>query len=513
MADFLLIPAMPTPNGRMHLGHLAGPYLRLDVLARHLRRRGDRAVVLSGTDAYESYVLLRAAADGLEAEETASRWHEAIRDDFAAAGLAIDEFVNPLAPEWRGRFAAAHQSMLNALIGRGVEVREETWWMSAGERYVAGCWMISVCPDCGSGVAGYCCEECGGHFDPQHCREVTPRFGGAVVPVQRRAFHLAVPAALSATLTGYRLPNVVRRAVDATLARTGGRIRLTVPGRWGIPVEGENEMVIFTYGAAGYATLLGEICAEQYGVDPFDQRANVTIVGACGVDNGVPIAATMQAQLLASGRRAFDRIVVNQFLSLAGSKFSTSRGHAIWAGDLAAIDGVGSDGVRYAVASLAPDDAPADMSVDALARALTSGARIRSAVAAAIGELGDTTPVPDERCLDVLSSTLARQDAAMATPTIALLEVVATLRSWLELRPQSHAYWWTRGFALLAGPLMPSVSCMAWAATGLSGEPRLADLLHASPPAAHVGIDATPFDAVRLEAVLPATLSRSESAA
>ncbi len=66
---WLLIPMQPTPNGRLHLGHGAGPYLRADVIARAPRRDGDDVQIITGTDAHENWVL----ADGLTSGHTPSR--------------------------------------------------------------------------------------------------------------------------------------------------------------------------------------------------------------------------------------------------------------------------------------------------------------------------------------------------------------------------------------------------------------------------------------------------------
>ncbi|MCE0446304.1 hypothetical protein LT493_20765 [Streptomyces tricolor] len=49
------------PNGRAHLGHIAGPLLKMDVLRRHVLRGGGRATMISVSDAHESHVLVRAA--------------------------------------------------------------------------------------------------------------------------------------------------------------------------------------------------------------------------------------------------------------------------------------------------------------------------------------------------------------------------------------------------------------------------------------------------------------------
>jgi methionyl-tRNA synthetase len=49
---FFLMPIPPTPNGRLHLGHIAGPYLRMDMLGRYLRSQGHRVDVVSAVDGF-----------------------------------------------------------------------------------------------------------------------------------------------------------------------------------------------------------------------------------------------------------------------------------------------------------------------------------------------------------------------------------------------------------------------------------------------------------------------------
>jgi hypothetical protein len=60
----LIVPMQPTPNGRLHVGHGAGPYLRADVLARALRVAGHQVAVISGSDAFENWVIADALSSG-----------------------------------------------------------------------------------------------------------------------------------------------------------------------------------------------------------------------------------------------------------------------------------------------------------------------------------------------------------------------------------------------------------------------------------------------------------------
>src|SRR5262245_48387840 len=93
---YLFVPEMPTPNGRLHLGHMSGPYLRPDVLSRHLRMRGAEAYVVSGSDVYESHVELKAAQTGTTVEAVCNQFHDLIRAELDALGVEVDLYVNPL---------------------------------------------------------------------------------------------------------------------------------------------------------------------------------------------------------------------------------------------------------------------------------------------------------------------------------------------------------------------------------------------------------------------------------
>ncbi len=53
----LVLGPNPTPNGGMHLGHIAGPYLAGDVYARYQRARGRDVVFTTGTDDSQTFVV------------------------------------------------------------------------------------------------------------------------------------------------------------------------------------------------------------------------------------------------------------------------------------------------------------------------------------------------------------------------------------------------------------------------------------------------------------------------
>src|SRR5687768_11562511 len=97
MADtVLLVTPPPTPNGPVHLGHLAGPYVAGDIAARALRGAGRRVITQCGVDANQNYVLTRAEASGEPVEQVAAHYTGLIRGALAAMRIEYDAFADPL---------------------------------------------------------------------------------------------------------------------------------------------------------------------------------------------------------------------------------------------------------------------------------------------------------------------------------------------------------------------------------------------------------------------------------
>src|SRR3954463_9523768 len=89
---FFLTPVCLVPNGRAHLGHVAGPLLKMDVLRRHLRRAGADVRMISLSDVHEAHVLIKAWLERTTPAAIANRFHGLIADDLAALDIAYDHF-------------------------------------------------------------------------------------------------------------------------------------------------------------------------------------------------------------------------------------------------------------------------------------------------------------------------------------------------------------------------------------------------------------------------------------
>ena len=116
---YLLVPPEATPNGPLHLGHIGGPFLWSDMIARHLRVRGDLPLVITGSDVYESYVALKAHTEDSTPGEVAAHYGQRIQDDLAALRIGVDAFIVPDQQPWREQFEQEVAASIERLTARG----------------------------------------------------------------------------------------------------------------------------------------------------------------------------------------------------------------------------------------------------------------------------------------------------------------------------------------------------------------------------------------------------------
>jgi methionyl-tRNA synthetase len=496
---YLLVPPEPTPNGGLHLGHIAGPFLRMDVIARYLRMRGDRPAVMTGTDSYEPWVTLKARMDGVHPGEIASRYHTAIRRDLAAMRIQMDEYIEPSAEPWRTEFQREIEAVVARLDKRGAisSVVERVPFDKRSGRFVVGPLLLGRCPDCSAEVAGYGCENCGSNFRPDQILDPRARFAEDRLDWQDVESQFTKIAGLDTLETQFdrlQISDRYRSAAYAVLRRDGPRVRLSVPNTWGMPLPGVKPgSSLFSYtGCFMFARLMGELHRQQIGaaVNSFDTDSDVTTVTSLGCDNVIGTLLCINSLASVHGTtRPYDRCLINEFYLLAGEKFSTSRGHVIEASAIASVQGLQVDAVRYYLALVNPESEVADfVPHEFLARAnLWLSGELETRIAQAWARLPVTPgPVPDaimgplDECLEVYCRALDSTEVRLA-------DVVTALDRWIDTaegaaQSADLAYWWLKALALLAYPVMPDLGEELWALLGGRGEPAFGTFTEATSP-------------------------------
>ncbi len=480
--DFLIVPMPPTPNGRLHLGHLAGPYLRADILARHLEREGHKVSVITGTDAYESWVLLDCSKPP---NESSTIYHDKIREDLQQIDIIPTQFILPLDKEHSAAYGRIHEHLLLELINNGTAhlLKEPIPVSSESGRIVVGPWLLGRCPKCKEKSGGNACESCGYHYQPSQILDPHSRLSEGDLHWEERESWFARPtdlARLVSSLSAMQVDPLIKEAALDYLKNNGAAVRLSMPGSWGIRSDlvGEDQVLSNTFFA--YALYCGHLFAKNGDYkNPFSIDSSVSTLCLFGIDNAV--AATVGPSSIAqcSGtKKSFDYYLSNHFLTLESQKFSTSRGHGIWAHDLFRTTNITSDELRYLLSSVSPEKEARDLKIHFVAERI-NGLRkvINDRVNPAIRQGNKTDEINTKWITTKLCDAVKAQSALISPERLEVSGAVAVLDGWLQhpdvVDSPGVARAWLVGIAILAWPIMPQMSAQIWMGLGGCGTPSL----------------------------------------
>lgn len=350
--DIIVTLPPPTPNGGLHVGHMAGPFLTADIFAKAMQAAGQSVHVLSYSDTNQSYVRVTAEKQNCDPHELASRWTKDILATLAAYGCQVDQYFEPDAAS----NGFVREIVLDLYQSGQLAKRPYPFIYSLDrEIFLDEAGVSGLCPRCLDNSKCGICEACG--FPTRADTLIAPYATNA--PDESIEVRDVVVLVLDleqwrdALRAFHSFPDPIRPKyrwlVDDALAESLPMFPMTVPGDWGIPADHPDlpgqvinawpELVLdFVY---GYKRVEGD------GDPP-------KIVNFFGYDNSYFYAIVHVALLHAAGLTRYlpAATMINEFYNLENEKFSTSRGHLIWARDLA--QSTPSDLVRFFCALTSP---------------------------------------------------------------------------------------------------------------------------------------------------------------
>jgi methionyl-tRNA synthetase len=374
--------AWPYANGPRHIGHVAGFGVPSDVFSRYRRMRGDRVLMVSGTDEHGTPIQVQADREGVTARELADRYNRVIAEDLQGLGLAYDLFTRTTT---RNHYAVV-QSMFRALHANGYVVERPqlsavspSTGRTLPDRYIEG-----TCPICGAdGARGDQCDTCGNQLDPQDLLQPRSRINGETPRfVESAQFFLELPAfaeVLGSWLqsrTGWRA-NVL--AFSSNLLQDLRPRAITRDLDWGVPVpapgwedRGDKRLYVWFDAVIGYLSASVEWARRSGDPDAWRPFWSPGADGRyfMGKDNVVFHSVIWPSILLgASGRPAGTageygelelptEVVSSEFLTMEGRKFSSSRSVVIYVRDV--LERYGPDALRYYLSVAGPETSDTD---------------------------------------------------------------------------------------------------------------------------------------------------------
>ncbi len=357
--------AWPYPNGKLHLGHIAG-LVPADVIARYHRLRGDRVLWTSGSDCHGTPITERARKEGVAPRDVAGRFHAGFIRTFDRLGFSYDLYGATMEP-WHVQ--AVQESFLELhrkrLIVEGEELAAhcDACRDRRADREIGG-----TCPACHSaGARGDQCDACGRVLAPNELLSPVCRACGGAIRFERsRELFFDLPAfePLLRDWVGRQSHWRVNAKgwTDGWLKEGLKRRTVTRAIDWGIPVPlpGWEDRRIYVWFEAvhGYLTASREWARRQGDPDawkPFwtmtDPRALAYYV--VGKDN-IPFHTLLwPAVLMGLGLALPWQIVSSEYLTFGDAKLSKSTGTAITADK--ALDAYDPDALRWFLVAHGPE--------------------------------------------------------------------------------------------------------------------------------------------------------------
>ena len=348
----IVIAATPTPNGDLHVGHLAGPYLAGDIYARYLRAMGRPVIYTTCTDDSQSYVVATAAKRATTPQALCESSTRAIGTSLAAVGISMTGL-----PPIDDRYRQSVLSFVTRLYDAG-RLRLRSVRLPYAEysgTYLFDGLLNGSCPVCLAGSCGGTCENCGhpNSFDelldphstidpaePVSHREHTV----LVLPMEEYRERLS--EYFTAREDRWRPHSM--QLIRELLAGPLPEIPVTMPGDWGIaaPFAETPGQILYPWIEAMPASMYSTWWAAGQQGDPqpeaFDElwlaEHGAEVVYFHGFDNTYHWGLMDLVLLMAHGERYVlpESNVCNEFYDLDGAKFSTSRNHLIRGADLLA---------------------------------------------------------------------------------------------------------------------------------------------------------------------------------
>ncbi|MCJ7825531.1 MAG: methionine--tRNA ligase [Anaerolineales bacterium] len=374
--------AWPYANGDMHVGHLAGAYLPADIFARYHRLKGNRVLMVSGSDSHGTPITIEADKRGISPRELFEHYHHRFLETQKQIGISYDLFTHT-DTENHHRIARDFFLRLHENEFLYQEIQKQLYSEKEGrflpDRYVEG-----TCPICGYEEArGDQCDNCGNLLDALEL--ISPRSktdGSRPVVRETEHFFMDLPAFTDQLLeylaqhAGHWRPNVINFARNFIEGGLKGR-PVTRDVAWGIPVplDGWESKHIYVWFEAvmGYFTASVEWARNTGQPEAWKEwwyNPAAKIYNFIGKDN-IPFHTVFwQSELLGVGT-IYDEpknrplnlpydVPANEFMNIEGSQFSKSRNWAIWLPDI--LERYDPDAIRFYITSAMPESRDSEFS-------------------------------------------------------------------------------------------------------------------------------------------------------
>ncbi len=383
----LVCVAWPYASSDIHQGNVTGSYLPADIFSRYHRLRGNRVLMVSGSDSHGTPVTVKADETGQPPLEVFQYYHQRFLELFQKLGLSYDLFTHTdTENHWR-----VSQDMFLALLENGYLYPQVTdqMYSPAANRFLPDRYVEGTCPNCGyKNARGDQCDNCNTLFESAaELLEPRSKLDDSALELRpTEHFFLDLGkiaddglAAWIAEDKEHWRPQVINFARNLVLNEGLHGRAVTRDMDWGIPVPvpGFEHKVLYVWFEAviGYLSATIEWAAnnqqpeawKDWWYDP--QARTIYFIGK----DSIPFHSVIWPAQLLGVRRLYEDdpqkhlnlpydVPANEFMNMEGRKISGSMNWGVWMLD--ALGRHDPDPMRYYLTTQMPETRDSDWSWD-----------------------------------------------------------------------------------------------------------------------------------------------------
>jgi methionyl-tRNA synthetase len=386
--NILIAIAWPYSNAEIHVGNITGSHLPGDIVARYHRLKGNKVLVVSGTDSHGTPVTLAADKEGKPVEEVYKKYHDGFLEVFKGFGITYDLFTTT---HTENHFKVS-QAMFLALQKNGFlfTAKSKQWYSPGGKKFLPDRYVEGTCYICGfEGARSDQCDNCGNVLEPEKLINPRAKSGdGALELRETEHFYLDL-SKLEPDVKKF-LQERAEHMRDTVLGESLGKIEaeglkprpITRDLDWGIPIpiegwtEAGKRIYVWFEAVIGYLSApieWGKLQAdsERDAWREWWTNPNAKQFHFIGKDNIFFHTSLWPAELMGVGSAFMEifadekvpltlpyDVPANQFMNLEGKKISGSANWGVWGLD--ALTRYDPDALRYYLTVNMPENKDSD---------------------------------------------------------------------------------------------------------------------------------------------------------
>lgn len=344
----------PFANGELHIGHAASS-LPGDVIARYHRLKGDKVILVSGTDCHGTPTEVKALKENRSPKEIVDECHVKFTKDFKDFGISFDLY-NRTDDPYHKEFV---QEQFIKYYNNGYlkEQEEDQLYCDHCNLFLADRYIIGICPKCGAEIKGDECEKCGSLLTIDEVKETKCAICGNTTTSKKNKnlyfklsnFQEEINKLLESKRNSWR-ENAVkfteRYLSEGIPDRCASR---TLNYGIDIPLKGFEDKKLYGWfeNVWGYVTASKKY-AEENNLNWEDFWKNDNKIYLVHAKDNIPFHTVIFPSLLLATKDNYklpDKIISDEYITIEGEKLSKSKGNYITLRHL--LDNYSVDEIRY----------------------------------------------------------------------------------------------------------------------------------------------------------------------